>query len=77
MIYRMRDGKIFLASTPKEFVRKMRNTSFIPSKNLTEYMDQVSKRIYIAHGVKLEYTDEKTFVDELIKHGIVRVETTQ
>jgi len=71
--YRFSDGKVVVASSPEEFVAKMRNGSWYPGKNDTEYMQTVAER-GTKLGTHIRIDTAANFLEDLIEIGIVALE---
>lgn len=56
----------------KELIEKMYKDSGKKEDNIKDYMEEVSRRNKIYTGDKLEYKNEKEFIIECIKSGIIK-----
>jgi hypothetical protein len=71
--YRFSDGKTVVASSPEEFVKKMRFSSWYPGKSTEEFMQMVSERADKI-GLHVRRDSEYNFLADLIGVGIVDLE---
>lgn len=71
--YRFSDGKTVEASSPEEFVKKMRFSSWYPGRDTREFMSMVSERAGKI-GLDVRKDSEYNFLADLIKVGIVGLE---
>jgi hypothetical protein len=67
------DGKAITASTPEEFVVKMRETSWTPGDNTSNFMTLCSERGQKI-GIAIRCDTAYNFLSDLIKAGVVAVE---
>ena len=71
--YRFSDGKAVEASSPEEFVRVMRATSFCPGEDVADFMDLCSERGQKI-GFDIRSDSAYNFLTDFIRVGIVVVE---
>jgi hypothetical protein len=71
--YKFIDGSVIIASSPEEFVQKMRSTSWCPGEDDQDFMDLCSER-----GQKLEVDIRSdtayNFLTDLIRCEVVTTE---
>lgn len=72
--YRFSDGKSITASTPEEFVRIMRETSWCPGNDVSNFMVLCSER-GAKIGFDIRCDTAYNFLSDLIKVGIVCIDT--
>ncbi len=70
-IFRMPDGKLLRAKDFEELATRMRHSAFFPAKDLTEYMSDVAKRVYIMYGIQVSHWSPDVFIRDLLYHKIV------
>lgn len=73
MKYRFTDGKAITARNPDEFVRVMRETSWCPGMDVSNFMDLVSERGEKI-GFDIRSDSAYNFLADLIQVGIVAIE---
>lgn len=71
MIYQV-DRREFIADSPEELVRKMRNSSFTPSTDEKDYMRQFAERAKKLYKIEIRHENEEQFLDDCVKHGIIK-----
>ncbi len=71
--YRFSDGKMVVASSPEEFVKNMRNSSWFPGRDTDDFMELVSERGEKV-GVTIRSDSAYNFLTDLIKVGLVELE---
>ncbi len=72
--FRFSDGKTIKARDLKEFVSRMRDTSFFESRlKLSEYMREVSARL-LKVGFPVRSDSVEVFVEDLFASNIVSIE---
>lgn len=74
--YKFMDGFVVVASTPLEFVEKMRQSSFTPSDDAQEFMDQVSDR-GSKIGMDIRANSANNFLRDLINNEVVSIVTEE
>lgn len=70
-IYRTNDGEKYEAGSAKEFVALLRRTSRAPSRDVSAFMKQASKRALIQNGAHIRTSSPIAFVRDLVKAGLV------
>lgn len=73
--YTFADGKTIQASSPEEFVIKMRRGSWHPGKSVKQYMTQVAERGRKL-GLQIDDSTENNFVESLKQIGYLFEEQT-
>lgn len=71
--YRFTDGKSITASSPEDFVRVMRDTSWCPGTDVANFMSLCSERGGKI-GFDIRSDSAYNFLSDLIKVGIVAIE---
>lgn len=71
--YRFTDGKSITASSPEDFVRVMRETSWCPGTDVDNFMTLCSERGEKI-GFDIRCDSAYNFLSDLIKVGIVAIE---
>ena len=71
--YKLLDGCTIVASSPSDFVSKLRNTSFFPRDSDEAYMGEFAKRAYIMFGASVRSDNADDFTNDLISLGIVYI----
>jgi hypothetical protein len=71
--YRFSDGKMVVASSPEEFVKNMRDSSWFPGQDTEDFMELVSERGEKI-GIDIRSDSAYNFLTDLIKVGIVALE---
>ena len=69
--YAMKGGAIFTGNDKHEIVLAMQDASFTPSDTIMQYMGDVATRIDIQFGIKIDYYNADTFVDQLTFYGLL------
>lgn len=63
----------FRAHTFDELVEQMRKGSWTPYKTVEEFMAAIDSRVQIYFGPGLRYHDAESFIDELLRIGVLEV----
>lgn len=71
MIYLMQGGGFVIADTADQFVCRMRKSSRTPSKNVPEFMRQVSDRAWLYNQSSIRFDTADNFLQDLIASEIV------
>ena len=74
MLYRMNDGTLYKADTPKELVRIMHETSFAPAEDDETWMEEVAKRTWQQTGTPVRFGTAREFIEDLIHIGLMKEE---
>ncbi len=67
----MPDGKVIHAVSKEDLALKIRESSFFPAKDLTEYMFEFAKRVFIMHGVRVCAWNPELFISDLLYYKII------
>jgi hypothetical protein len=70
--YQMLDGKIFEATSVTDLIEQMRTDSFQSSKDLKDFMVNVSVNSYEYNHSNIRTNSHQNFVNDLIKGGFVK-----
>lgn len=70
--YQMRDGKVFTASSATDLVEQMRAASYQASKDVQEFMGNVSENSYYYNHSNIRTDSPENFVEDLIAGKLVR-----
>ena len=71
-VYIFNGGGFVTASTPTEFVEKMRESSlFGRSDDTQEFMDQVAHRCYLDRHAEIRLDNAEVFLSDLISNDFV------
>lgn len=70
MRYRFTDGKVIEASSPEEFLSKMRNSSYALSENDVQFMEDCAER-GLKMGLDINTESPYQFLISLIRNKIV------
>lgn len=76
MIYRFFHWNI-RASNHREFVERLWLDSLTNAPSARVYMEEVAERAYKAFGDYLRTTNPKTFVNDMIRAGYLKIESCQ
>ena len=73
--YAWADGGRFVASSPEEFVRLLREGSWFDSDCTDEqYMLNFARRYKEMHGVEVATDTPEHFMDDLRQHGYLKIQ---
>ena len=67
----------FNAMNPSDFVNQLRNTAFIPQKNVVAYMQNFKRWAFIIDHRELSCESPEQFVHDLIRFGYLRIDGNQ
>jgi len=71
LIYTMKGGALFTGVDKHQIVEQLAESSFAPYTNIADWMHGCSLRIKIQFGYDIDYYNADTFVDELVKYGLL------
>ena len=66
------DGERFTADTFEDLVTALKLDMWIAPPTRQQYMKEVAYRSEIFDGRRIQYHDEQTFVQELVRIGVIR-----
>lgn len=76
--YKMLGGGIITATTPNEFIEKLRALSFNPCESLEDFIEQTAKACLLQTGKYVAPGPAVEFLNELIEMGFVdKIEEVQ
>jgi hypothetical protein len=64
------DREIFIFNSPENFVETLRVAEKVPFKNNQEFMESVSKALNSHDTLHVNFHNEESFVESLIRYGI-------
>jgi hypothetical protein len=64
------EREIFIFNTPVNFVETLRSAEKVPFKNNQEFMESVSKALNIQNTLHVNFHNEESFIESLIRYGI-------
>lgn len=71
--YNLLDGGTITATSPEDFVTKLREGSRFDSECTNqEFMRNFSRRYMELHGVNISFESMENFVNDLVLHGYIQ-----
>jgi hypothetical protein len=64
------DREIFVFNSPENFVETLRTAEKVPFKNNQEFMESVSKALNSHDSLHVNFHNEESFIESLIRYGI-------